>query len=149
MVSDRYTIRVAAFIAQDESLLMVRQAKDGRDYWLLPGGNLETGESLEEGLKRELMEECGVRVAVKEPLLLIESIDPEGSRHIVHITFRAELQEPLRADHADVEGDILETRYISGDELSDLDIRPPFGSELIEILAGGSPACRSLGPRWS
>jgi len=40
-----------------------------RGYWSLPGGALETGEQLEEGIRREVLEETGLEV---EPLGIFE-----------------------------------------------------------------------------
>ena len=38
------------------------------DYFVFPGGGLEDGEILEEGVKREILEEFGIEVEVKEKL---------------------------------------------------------------------------------
>ena len=35
-----------------------------KGYWSLPGGLLETGETLEEGIAREVLEETGLRIEV-------------------------------------------------------------------------------------
>lgn len=49
---------------QDARLVTVRKARCPYTGWLdLPGGSPEPGESVEQTLRRELHEECGVRVA--------------------------------------------------------------------------------------
>ncbi len=48
---------------REGELLVVRRAKDpGKGSYDLPGGFVEIGETLEEGLKRELKEELGIEV---------------------------------------------------------------------------------------
>ena len=39
---------------------MVKHCQDGREWWCLPGGAVESGETPEEGALRELREECGI-----------------------------------------------------------------------------------------
>ena len=43
-------------------LLVERGGNPLKGYWSLPGGLLETGETLEEGVAREVLEETGLRV---------------------------------------------------------------------------------------
>lgn len=60
------TIRARAIItnASNEVLLLKRVWNDGLYTWLLPGGDIDAGETIEEGLKRELMEELGIDVTL-------------------------------------------------------------------------------------
>ncbi len=54
------------------ALLIRRGSEPLRGHWSIPGGTLELGESLEQGVARELLEETGIEVRVLE---LIEVFD--------------------------------------------------------------------------
>lgn len=57
-------IKVAVAIIKRHAVFLATQRPDGKPfggYWELPGGKVETGESPEEALKRELAEELGIR----------------------------------------------------------------------------------------
>lgn len=64
---------VGGVVIDDGRALLVRRgAEPLRGEWSIPGGTLELGEALEEGVARELLEECGLEVRVLE---LIEVFD--------------------------------------------------------------------------
>jgi 8-oxo-dGTP diphosphatase len=66
----RPILGVGALIFQDGKILLVERAKPPLEgYWSLPGGVLETGETLAEGLRREVREETGLEI---EPVALLE-----------------------------------------------------------------------------
>jgi len=72
--SRRYPSRpflgVGALIFDDEKLLIVERAGEPfKGYWSLPGGILECGEKLNQGVRREVLEETGLEV---EPLSVFE-----------------------------------------------------------------------------
>ncbi|HYJ70309.1 MAG TPA: NUDIX domain-containing protein [Nocardioidaceae bacterium] len=52
---------------QERILLLHAIAEDGVTVWLTPGGGLEPGESLLEALRRELVEEIGLRLTGEPP----------------------------------------------------------------------------------
>ena len=52
-------IRVSAILRWHGSILLCRHEKPGKEYWLLPGGGVNSGESLADALRRELAEEIG------------------------------------------------------------------------------------------
>jgi len=59
-------------IDRGRTLLIRRGSEPLRGEWSIPGGALEIGESLEQGVARELLEETGIAVRVLE---LIEVFD--------------------------------------------------------------------------
>lgn len=81
-------IRITAVVLRNDNILLVEQNVDNARGWSLPGGGLEEGETLEDGIVRELIEETGITVKVKELLYLCDYI--RNDRHVVHMTFLAE-----------------------------------------------------------
>lgn len=80
------------FIFADGKLLCVKLSDYNEvikaDYWCLPGGGLEFGESLQEGVARELYEELGVQAKVGN-LLYVQQFTSDGEEHLeffFHIT---------------------------------------------------------------
>ena len=62
-------------------VLLAQRGKPPRvGQWSIPGGMLELGEKLTEGLQREVQEECGIEIKVGEVVLIYEPIirDDEG-----------------------------------------------------------------------
>jgi 8-oxo-dGTP diphosphatase len=61
-------------------LLVERAGEPLKGFWSLPGGLLETGEKLEEGIRREVAEETGLTVEIVSRFDIFERImrDAEG-----------------------------------------------------------------------
>jgi 8-oxo-dGTP pyrophosphatase MutT (NUDIX family) len=55
-----YRVAVRVLIVQNDEVLLVRESSD--DWWALPGGGIDHGESVESTLIREVEEELGVPV---------------------------------------------------------------------------------------
>lgn len=68
-----YREAVRAVIIKDEKILLIYSEKNG-DY-KLPGGGVEEGETYEEALIREVEEEAGFRVSVKDEILKVMEYD--------------------------------------------------------------------------
>jgi len=78
-------VGVGAVIVDEGRVLLIRRgAEPLKGHWSVPGGLLELGVSLTDGVKREVCEETGLAV---EPLELIELVDRiyrEGERVRYH-----------------------------------------------------------------
>ena len=72
-------IKVAAAVITDGSRIFATQRGYGnyKDWWEFPGGKLEPGETAEEALKREIVEELDTVITVDEYLTTIEYDYPE------------------------------------------------------------------------
>lgn len=67
---NRPILGIGALILNRNRILLVKRGKEPlKGWWSLPGGVLEVGERLEEGLKREVLEETGLEV---RPLTIVE-----------------------------------------------------------------------------
>jgi 8-oxo-dGTP diphosphatase len=70
---------VGAIILKRNSVLLVERGKSPlKGYWSLPGGVLETGEHLEEGIRREVLEETGLVVEPVRVITIFERIMRDG-----------------------------------------------------------------------
>jgi 8-oxo-dGTP diphosphatase len=61
-----------------EVLLVERAGNPLKGYWSIPGGLLETGETLEAAVTREVWEETGLRVKVERFFEIFERIMPDA-----------------------------------------------------------------------
>lgn len=62
MYGNKVRVRVCGLCWQEDAILMVKHKMGDNDFWAPPGGGVDFGEPLEEALKRELLEETGLRV---------------------------------------------------------------------------------------
>ena len=87
------TIHVVAAVIVDHGRVFATQRGygDWKDYWEFPGGKIESGETPEEALRREIREELDTGIAVKEKITTIEYDYPEF--HLSMDCFLAEVTE--------------------------------------------------------
>lgn len=89
-------------ISEDRLLVEKRQSDDAADPGLvaIPGGHVETGESLEDAIVREMIEELGI-VVKKARLVGEESwVASDGEKQKIHYFVIEEWQGKLRAREA-------------------------------------------------
>ncbi|WP_066192698.1 NUDIX domain-containing protein [Gracilibacillus timonensis] len=76
---------VTGILVEDDEILIVKQNVSTKRNWSLPGGHLEEGETLEEGVKREWKEETGIEAQVIKLLYVCDFL--EATSPLLHITF--------------------------------------------------------------
>ncbi len=120
-----------ALLREDKVLLASRGQPPFKMVYSLPGGMVETGETLAEAALRELNEEVGLSAQLIGPLSPVEIIvrDAEGriARHMAVIPFAANWigGEPTTGPEA------VDVRWVSQKDLSALPLTP----ELERIVA--------------
>lgn len=145
----RLRLRIAAVLPVEGGIVLVRQAKAGVAYHLLPGGGVEAGETIAQALRREVLEETGLECRLTAPLFISDSIAPDGGRHMVQLTFLATVTGgELAAKPTDPA--ILSLEVVDPQDLATLDLRPPMATALHEAsLAHYGVPARYLGALWA
>ena len=145
-------LRVSAMLRWNDRILLCRHEKPGKEYWLLPGGGVHSGESLIDALHRELDEEVGIDkgLPLEGPVALVDSIAPARSfaaKHVVHIIFAGDLGgrslEAVTSKDAAVRGH----RLFAPPELDGVILHPPI-QRFLQRWQPGDPAVY-LGALWA
>jgi ADP-ribose pyrophosphatase YjhB (NUDIX family) len=144
-------IRVSALLRWRDRLLLIRHEKPGKQYWLLPGGGVEAGESLVQALHRELREELGIvdQPPLEGPVALVDSIAPRGTsnqKHVVHIVFAGDLTGRTLERVTSVDAAVRGHRLFAAGELDDVVLHPPIQRFLTRWQPGDPVAY--LGALW-
>ncbi len=61
-------IRAAAIIVDDGKVLLIHRINQGREYYVFPGGGVESGEAMEQAVLREALEETSLEVRLEKLL---------------------------------------------------------------------------------
>jgi len=73
----------AALVYHQGALLMVkRKFAPGAGKWSLPGGKIEVGETAQYAAAREVLEECGVRIKIRELLNAVDAIFYDNAQRV-------------------------------------------------------------------
>jgi 8-oxo-dGTP diphosphatase len=118
-------VAVGAVVLKDNRVLLVRRAKPpAQGLWAIPGGSVELGETLQQAAEREILEETGITIQAKKPVYTFDLIEKDENNrirfHYVIVDLMADYisGKPLPVDDAD------EVRWVSSEELKNLDVNP-------------------------
>jgi ADP-ribose pyrophosphatase YjhB (NUDIX family) len=119
-------IGVGAVIVEGGRVLLVRRDTEPlRGEWSVPGGMLELGEKLRDGVRREALEETGVRVEPGEVLDVFDSIFTDGlgktQYHYVLIDYLCR----VISGEAQAGSDVSDVRWVSLEALPAMGLREP------------------------
>lgn len=123
---ERPIVGVGGVIIENGRALLIRRGSEPlRGEWSIPGGTLELGESLQEGVARELREETGLDVCVLELIEVFDRIfsdeiaktTEQGHRPRFHFVIVDYLCERIGGE-ARAGSDVTDVAFASEDELA-------------------------------
>jgi len=105
-------------VSNGRALLIRRGGPPLEGQWSIPGGMLEVGESILEGVRRELGEETGIEVRVGQLIEVFERINPDGAgKTLYHFVVLDYLCEAVRGE-AHAGSDVTEVAWAAPQELA-------------------------------
>ncbi len=129
----RHSVSVAAVITDEHGRALLIQRRDN-ERWEPPGGVLELGESIHDGLRREIREETGLDV---EPDALT-GVYKNMTRGIVALVFRC----TATGGELTVNEEVTAFRWATPAEVSDLTAEA-YAVRILDALRDhGAPAIR-------
>lgn len=130
-MADKNNIHITsrAVIIDEGYILLCKTLDLSSNFYFLPGGHIEHGESAEEAVKREMIEEGGFQVSIKRFLGCLEnSFEPGHSsfchNHEYNLFFEAQSKHlnhttliPQREEH-------IEMQWLLLERIHEIDVRP-------------------------
>jgi ADP-ribose pyrophosphatase YjhB (NUDIX family) len=120
-----------ALILQDNNILLLRkEGYEEGERFALPGGAQDPGETLEQALSRECMEEIGTRVQIHDLVYVADYFKPRdtlppSTRHLVEFLFACTVPDdyaPVNGHHPDKHQ--VEVVWAGLDELTGMPLYP-------------------------
>jgi len=140
----RHTAR--GVVIKDTQILLIERWRDGLHYFSIPGGGIEAGETPEQAVEREVVEESSVKVEVIRGLY--EMNDSAGHSHKIflcrYVSGDPKLQinsEEAEAMAQSAQADRYEPRWVEINRLKDLPFEywTPIAKQLINDIKQGWP----------
>lgn len=113
-------VAVGGVVVRDGCVLLVERGQaPARGRWTLPGGVLELGEALREGVQRELREECGIEVEVGELLGAFDRVLRDDAGRVVYHYVILDYAARWLAGEPRAGSDAARLRWVPLDEVED------------------------------
>lgn len=127
--------RSQSMVIRGNRILLVEHELFGRDFFNLPGGGIETGETPEEAALRELSEECNVEGTVVRPLTIEYKPDMESRVYtfLVEIPEEAVAKKGIDPELSEEEQSIVAVKWMRLDEIAERDRAYLFGAGLMRV----------------
>ena len=120
-----HSVSVAGVVIDADGRVLVIQRRDN-GHWESPGGILELGETLEQGVQREVMEETGVQVTVNG----LTGVYKNMNRGIVALVYRCS----IAAGNPRTSSETAAVRWVDKDQI-DVLMSPAYATRVHDAFS--------------
>ena len=118
-------VGVAALILNEGRMLLVKRSKEpSKGLWSIPGGRLELGETIEQAVKREVLEECGVQIDIVRVIEVMDNIQHDDAGKVNYHFVLIDMLANYLSGEPKAQSDAEECRWVTSAELAKLDMNP-------------------------
>jgi 8-oxo-dGTP diphosphatase len=141
---DRPIVGVGGVAIKDGRVLLIKRAFPPlQGEWSIPGGGLDVGETILQGIRRELLEETGVAVRVLDQIETFERImydDKERVQyHYVILDYYCEVEsgEPRAGS------DVTDAKWVAENDLAEYKLRETATRVIVKAFAMAKARAKS------
>lgn len=128
--------RSQALVIRENKILLVKHIMNGRTFYCMPGGGIDTGETPEEAALRELAEESNVSGRIVRKLSVQYKPDNRGEVHTFLVELNEDSPEPTPGvDPENEEQTIIGVAWKALNEISEIDRMYLWSSGLNRVEA--------------
>jgi 8-oxo-dGTP diphosphatase len=130
-------VGVGGVVLIEGRVVLIRRGKEPlRGRWVIPGGTVELGETLQEALVREMQEETGLVVRPREVVLVFDRIQRDGPSveyHYVIIDYACDyVSGELRAG-----SDAEDVALVGPEDIARYDLPPQALDLVLDVFRRG------------
>jgi len=127
-------VGVGGVVIRGSCVLLVRRGTEpSRGEWSIPGGMLELGESLRDGIRREVKEETGLGVRPMESIAVVDRVQKNGRRVRYHYVLIDYVCLPA-GGRLRPGSDVLDARWVERIELASYKLRPETSAVIADAF---------------
>lgn len=129
-----YRVAARVLVTQGDKVLLVKESDD--DWWALPGGGVDHGESIESALKREIEEELGVpatEISSDFQIIYYTIGNVVNGIPRMNLFFKVSVAEEALQPTSHV----AEWKWFTKDEFLKIDLHASYGEEALAPLIFG------------
>jgi ADP-ribose pyrophosphatase YjhB (NUDIX family) len=131
---NRPLVGVGGVVIHRNRVLLIRRGSEPlKGEWSVPGGMLELGEELAEGVRRELKEETGLAVEPLKVILAFDRIVREGSRVKYHYVIVDYLCRRKRGRLRPA-SDVVDARWVRREHLPQYHLTPMANAVILQAF---------------
>ena len=143
-MEEYFNVRVYGLLINENNEVLISDEQEyGHRFIKFPGGGLEIGEGLIDGLKREFVEECEAEVEIISHFYTTDFFvrSAFNNSQIISVYYKVKNTTPLNfpiktiAYDFDGEGDVLQAfRWVKISDLTSDDVTFPTDKRVVELL---------------
>jgi 8-oxo-dGTP diphosphatase len=139
-----FNVRVYGLLINDQNQLLISDEQEyGMQFVKFPGGGLEYGEGLIDGLKREFVEECNAEIAIIQHFYTTDFFIKSAfnDSQIISVYYLVKNTSPLnlvfktKVFDFDGDGEVLQSfRWVNLAEMQPDDVTFPIDQHVVKLL---------------
>ena len=139
-----FNVRVYGLLINKHNEILISDEKEyGMLFTKFPGGGLEAGEGLIDGLKREFMEECNAEIEITNHFYTTDFFvrSAFNDSQVISVYYKVQNLNPLKLNFKNIpfnfdgEGDVLQAfRWVNSKHLQPDDFLFPTDKKVVELL---------------